>query len=430
MFFSSDRTGAAGDQPVGTFVGEYQLAVSLDGQQWTEVANSDTRQPVSEAHRRKRLIDRVIAPQQRQRRQELNDQLAEVNRKIAEVPPLPSWWIGSFQQAPGPFHVFLGGSPQRPGTEVVSASLSALDRVMHGYKLAADAPESQRRRQLAEWIAADDNPLTPRVLVNRLWHYHFGTGIVDSPSDFGFMGGRPTHPELLDWLASQLHASGWHLKPLHKLIMTSQTYRQASGYDQRAASIDADSRFLWRFPPRRLNAEEIRDTILVLAGKMDFRAGGPGFRLYKYMQDNVATYEPLDHFGPETYRRSVYHQNARAMLIDMMTEFDAPDCAFATPRRVATTTPLQALTMMNHSFTLDMARFLAERIEREPAQDGQHDDHTADSTAAEVTRAFELAFQRQPADNELQAAVQLVHKYGLPALCRAILNSNELIYVY
>ncbi len=429
VVFSSDRTGAAGDQSVGTFVGEYQIAVSVDGQDWQEVASSETRQPVTEAHRRKRLVDRAITKQQRQRRADLNAQLAEVNRQISEVPPLPSWWVGTFQQADGPFHIFVGGSPQKIGDVVVPASVSALDRVTHSYKLAADAPESERRRQLAEWITAPDNPLTPRVLANRLWHYHFGTGIVDTPSDFGFMGGRPTHPELLDWLATQVHSADWQLKGLHKLIMSSQTYQQVSDLDEAAARIDADSRYLWRFPPRRLSAEEIRDTILMIAGKMDFTAGGPGFRLYRYLQDNVATYVPLDQFGPATYRRSVYHQNARAMLIDMMTEFDAPDCAFATPRRSATTTPLQALTMMNHSFTIDMARFLAERIERDVPPKASGADSAASETAAQVMRAFELAFARQPDEHEITAAVGLVQQYGLPAFCRAILNTNELIYV-
>ncbi len=429
VVFSSDRTGAAGDQSVGTFVGEYQIAVSVDGMDWQQVASSRTRQPVTEAHRNKRLVEGIITPEQRQRRADLTAQLAELDRQITAVPPLPAWWIGTFQPADGPFHVFIGGSPQRTGEGVVPASLSALDRVAQGYQLAADAPETERRRQLAEWITAPDNPLTPRVLANRLWHYHFGTGIVDTPSDFGFMGGRPTHPELLDWLALQVQSANWQLKSLHKLMMTSQTYQQASDFSEAAARIDADSRYLWRFPPRRLSAEEIRDTLLMVAGKLDVTAGGPGFRLYRYLQDNVATYVPLDQFGPETYRRSVYHQNARAMVIDMMTEFDAPDCAFASPRRGATTTPLQALTMMNHSFSIDLARYLAERIRRDMEPAGNGDGPKTDITVAQVTRAFELAFARHPDQRELTAAVAVVENQGLPALCRAILNTNELIYV-
>src|SRR5690606_27525838 len=160
------------------------------------------------------------------------------------------------------------------------------------YTLPADAPEGERRLALANWITSETNPLTPRVLANRLWHYHFGTGIVDTPSDFGFLGGEPTHPELLDWLAGQLIAGGWRIKPLRSQVLLWQAYRQSGGYREQAADIDKDARLLWRFPPRRLAAEEIRDTMLLLAGKLQGvvdsvadgaaaanLAGGPGFRL-------------------------------------------------------------------------------------------------------------------------------------------------------
>jgi hypothetical protein len=419
VFFSSDRTGAAKGHPVASFVCEYRVEVSPDGQQWHEVANSHDRQPISARHRVTRLFNRVITPTERKRLAKSHADIARVDRAIASA-QLPAWWVGNFRSAAGPFHVFLGGSPQRKGAEVQPASLKTLARVTPGYQLTADAPESQRRLELARWIASSDNPLTPRVLANRIWHYHFGTGIVDTPSDFGFMGGRPTHPELLDWLARQIHDSGWRIKPLHKLLMLSATYRQASVHRADAAKVDGDSRLLWRFPPRRLSGEEIRDSVLAIAGQLNVSRGGPGFRLYRYLQDNVATYVPSDRLGAETYRRSVYHQNARASRIDLMTEFDCPDCAFPTPRRVATTTPLQALTLMNHSFTMDMAGFLAERLERETAP--------AD-TEAQVHRAFRLGFSRSPSSEERTAAEALIEKHGLEAFCRAILNANELIYV-
>jgi hypothetical protein len=286
--------------------------------------------------------------------------------------------------------------------------------------LGDDTPESQRRVQLADWIVHPDNPLTARVLANRIWHYHFGTGIVDTPSDFGYMGGQPTHPELLDWLADQLHQHQWRWKPLHRMIVLSEAYRQTSVHRDEAAAVDADSRLLWRFPPRRLSAEEIRDTMLLIAGRLDRQAGGPGFRLYRYLQDNVATYIPLDEHGPETYRRAVYHQNARASLLDLLTEFDCPDNAFSVPRRASTTTPLQALTMLNHRFSLDMADHLAERLAR---------DAGAGNPAAQVQRAFALAYSRAPDAHEQDLAVAVISQHGLGAFCRALLNSNELIYV-
>jgi hypothetical protein len=198
-----------------------------------------------------------------------------------------------------------------------------------------------------------------------------------------------------------------------------------------AAGIDADSRWLWRFPPRRLAAEELRDTFLSLSGKLAPDSGGPGFRLYRYLQDNVATYVPLDVHGPDTYRRAVYHQNARATRIDLLTEFDAPDCAFAAPRRDATTTPLQALTLLNHRFTLDMAQAWATRLQQGLASDTatRSGRGSTNDTARLVDLAFRQAFCRLPHDVERAAAVDLVAAHGLPALCRVLLNSNELVFV-
>jgi hypothetical protein len=352
---------------------------------------------------------------------ELESRIAELDKQIAALPSVPSLRVGRFEQPATPQHVFEGGDATRKGDEVPAASISTLGEVATAYELPSDALEKDRRLALARWIVADDNPLPPRVLVNRLWHHHFGTGIVATPSDFGTMGQPPTHPELLDWLARQLLADGWKLKSLHKLIVTSQTYRQSSAYRADAAHVDADARLLWRFPPRRLAAEEIRDTMLLLAGKLDERRGGPGFRLYEYTRDNVATYTPLETFGPETYRRSIYHQNARASVIDLLTDFDAPDCAFSNSRRITTTTPSQALALMNHRFTIDMCEAFAARLANET---GNND------ATAQVQRAFEVAFTREPDATELAAAAALVKEHGLPAFCRALLNANESIYVH
>ena len=200
--------------------------------------------------------------------------------------------------------------------------------------------------------------------------------------------------------------------------MTSQSYRQSAAWNEKAAHADGDSRLLWRFPPSRLSAEEVRDTILSVAGKLDVTMGGPGFKLYEYQQDNVATYVPLNVHGPETYRRAVYHHNARAARVDLMTEFDCPDPAFAEPRRAATTTPLQALTLMNHSFSLDMAKAFAERLE-----------HEAKSPADQVQRAFVLCYGRDANPEESSGGSKLIQAFGLRAFCRALLNSSELINV-
>jgi hypothetical protein len=238
------------------------------------------------------------------------------------------------------------------------------------------------------------------------------------------MGGRPTHPELLDWLTSEIiepkygvergeDMQAWKIKRMHKLIMMSRTYRQAGTYDPASAAVDANSRLLWRFPPRRLGAEEIRDSMLAVSGNLDTKMGGPGFRLYSYLRDNVSTYVPLDTFGAETYRRSVYHQNVRASRVDLMTDFDSPDCALAAPRRVNTTSPLQALTLMNHQFTMDIAGALAGLCSEESA----------------VLDAFRLILAREPESSELEGSKGLVSEHGLEALFRTLLNTNEFIYV-
>ncbi|MCB1224884.1 MAG: DUF1553 domain-containing protein [Verrucomicrobiales bacterium] len=429
VVFSSAKNEATPEQPKFAFVADYRIEVSTDGTHWTTVATSADRQPVvpfrsrnrgqSGAHLDQRLRQLEITAEEKQEKARLSRELAATTKAISAVPALPIAWLGTRnpKDAAGPFHIFTGGSPQRPGATVTPTSLSALSEVTPTFALPASTAEGDRRKSLAQWITDPANPLTWRVLANRVWHYHFGTGIVDTPNDFGFMGGRPTHPQLLDFLARQLQENGFHLKPLHRLIVTSRAYRQTSTWHETAAKIDGDARLLWRFPPRRLSAEELRDTLLTVSGKLDLQMGGPGFRLYHFMQDNVCTYEPLPIHGPETYRRAVYHQNARAAVVDLMTEFDQPDCAFSAPRRAQTTTPLQALTLLNHSFTLDMAEAFATRLQA-----------TSKLPPQQATHAFQIAYQRPPTATEQSRAVQLIQQHGLRALTRALLNSSELMY--
>jgi len=393
---------------------EYKVQVSLDGKSWTTVATDEGREPWTPAHGIARGRANVTTPEDGQKLAALDKQIASTRTKLNRVPKLPQIWAGNFAQPKEPTFVHKGGDPMKPGEPVVPASLSVLDQITQPYELKSDAPEGERRLALARWITGDDNPLTARVLVNRVWHYHFGVGIVDTPSDFGLLGGRPTHPELLDYLASRLIANGWKLKALHREILLSQTYLQSSAFRPDAAREDKDARLLWRFPPRRLSAEEIRDTMLAVAGKLQLEPmGGPGFRLYKHTENNVSTYFPLDTHGPETYRRAVYHQNVRASVVDVLSDFDLPDTAFAAPKRANTTTPLQALTLLNHSFTLDNAKAFAARLD---AKDP-------------IGSAYRLAFQRSPTASERNAATRLIAQHGIASFCRALLNANELLYL-
>ncbi|MCB1124119.1 MAG: DUF1553 domain-containing protein, partial [Verrucomicrobiae bacterium] len=305
VVFSSARGEQAPELFTLAFVADYRIEVSLDGEYWTEVANGSDRKPVPKmpgnparpeledktTHLEYRLQQLGMTEEEKLLMVDWKKELAEIRRAINEIPDLPTAWMGkhSEEDATGPFHVFIGGSPQRPGARVIPASLSTLSESAPRYQMSQQTSEADRRLQLAEWITHPENPLTPRVLANRLWHYHFGTGIVDTPNDFGYMGGRPTHPELLDFLATQLKENHWQLKAMHRLIMLSSAYRQSSVWRDVGGTLDADSRLLWRFPPRRLSAEEIRDSMLQVAGKLDTTMGGPGFRLYYYMQDNVST---------------------------------------------------------------------------------------------------------------------------------------------
>jgi hypothetical protein len=400
---------------------EYEVQVSLDGLAWQTVATSSGREPWTPAHGIEQAIREVITADEGQTLATLEKTVSETRRKLSEVQPLPEVWAGNFSQPSEPTFVQKGGDPMLPLRAVSPASLSVLDELTEPYELAQDAPEGERRLALARWITSDRNALTARVLANRIWHYHFGTGIVDTPSDFGFLGSSPTHPELLDYLASRLIANQWKLKAIHREILLSQTYRQSSTFVDSAAQVDKDARLLWRFPPRRLSAEEIRDTMLSVAGVLEHEPmGGPGFRLYKFTQNNVCTYFPLDHHGIETYRRAVYHQNARASVVDLLNDFDLPDTAFASPKRATTTSPLQSLTLLNHQFTLDMASELSKRI-------------AANATGLDaipfIQSAYQIVFQRVPSPSEITAARIVIDEYGPNALCRAMFNFNELIFI-
>ncbi|MCC2671894.1 MAG: Planctomycete cytochrome, partial [Armatimonadetes bacterium] len=205
---------------------------------------------------------------------------------------------------------------------------------------------------------------------------------------------------------------------LHKLICLSYAYRQASAPDGKGMAVDAGNQLLWRMPLRRLDAEAMRDAILATSGKLDRTAGGPSFQLFKYRIVNVAIYEPREEYGPETWRRSVYRQAARGFRDDLLGTFDCPETAQRTPRRPSTTTALQALSLLNGPFMTQQAGFLAERVQREAGA----------VPAAQITRAFQLAFGRLPTGDEQRAAADLTRKHGLPALCRALMNANEFLY--
>jgi hypothetical protein len=281
------------------------------------------------------------------------------------------------------------------------------------------APEAERRKALARWIADPANPMPARVMVNRVWQYHFTRGLVATPSDFGFNGALPSHPELLDWLAATYMAGGWRLKPMHRIIVTSASYRQSSRLDKRAQAIDRDNRLIWRMSPRRLEAESIRDAILAVSGCLDTRMGGPGYTIWEKNTNYVAVYKPLTELGLDAFRRMVYQFKPRSQPDPTFGAFDCPDAALVAPRRNVSTTALQALNLLNGEFVVRQAACFAERLRAEAGSD----------PARQIDRGFRLAFGRPPSFAERAAAISLIASHGGSAFCRAIYNANEFIYV-
>jgi hypothetical protein len=313
-------------------------------------------------------------------------------------------------------HVLLRGSVSSPG-EVVSADvLTALASRLPATKVAADAGDDARRAGLAGWIADARNPLFARVMANRLWQYHFGVGLVETPSDLGFNGGRPSHPELLDWLARELIDSGWSLKHVHRLIVTSAAYRQASAARPDAARIDADNRLVWRKSPRRLEAESLRDAVLAVTGDLDPTLGGAPYLDFKtYFFKGTQFYDPIEQVGTGFRRRSLYRLWARGGRDPLLDALDCPDPSATTPRRAVTSTPLQALTLFNNAFVLHQAEVFASRLKGEPRE--------------QVRRAYRLALGREPTPAEERVVVPFVERHGAAALARVLFNTSEFLTV-
>jgi hypothetical protein len=279
-------------------------------------------------------------------------------------------------------------------------------------------PKKKRRRIFAEWIASDKNPLTARVMANRIWQFHFGTGIVSTPSDFGRNGTPPSHPLLLDWLASELIASKWSLKHLHRLILKSKTWLQDSIPKPTGMRIDAGSRLLWRFPGRRLNAESIRDSILQASGVLDHRMGGTGFSPFEVHMENVRHYHPKKIFGPKDWRRMIYMTKVRQESEAVFGAFDCPDGSLAVAKRSRSTTPLQALNLLNSTFIIQQATLFAKRLESKAKTD-----------TARIEHAWQICFQHPPTAADISDSKAFIKEQGLVQFARAMLNSNELVFI-
>jgi hypothetical protein len=289
------------------------------------------------------------------------------------------------------------------------------------FDLPTNHPEAARRAALAKWITRKDNPLTWRSIVNRVWLWHFGRGLVTTPNDFGRMGQLPSHPALLDWLAVEFRDSGGSFKHLHRLIVSSATYRQSSTVSDAFAKIDSNNRYLWRMNRRRLEAEELRDAILATSGALNKKPGGPGFYLFKLEKTEHSPHYEYHKFDPadtKSHRRSVYRFIVRSQPDPFMTTLDCADSSQSTPQRGETLTALQALSLLNNKFTLEMSNRFAARLQKE-----------SKTLRAQIHRAHQLTTGRPPTERELASLENFAQQHGLTNLCRVFFNLSEFTYL-
>lgn len=323
---------------------------------------------------------------------------------------------------PRPIHILARGQVTTPGKAVGPGTLSALSFAPARFTLPENAPEGERRAALAHWLTDPANPLTWRSMVNRVWQYHFGRGLVDTPNDFGRNGSPPTHPELLDWLATEFRDGGGSLKALHRLIVTSATYRQAVVANVAAESRDSGNTLLWRQNRRKLEAEAVRDAVLAVSGTLDLKMGGPGWKDFVIERPEHSPhyrYDKADHEDAATWRRSVYRFVVRSQTQPWMTALDCADPSMRVDKRNESLSPLQALALLNNGFMLTQAQHFAARVQRE----------RPDDVGRQVERAHTLALGRAPTADAHAELAAFARAHGLPALCRALLNLNEFSFV-
>lgn len=381
--------------------------------------------------------DPKVRPKEREQFRQLTTQSRFLKQNLKRLEPVAMSLRHSFGPPYEPSvptsRVMIRGEYDNLGEVVSPGFLSAITGNQDPAPIRLDPfkrwPTRSRRMALAEWIASPDNPMTARVIANRLWHWHFGQGIVRTPSDFGYLSGGPSHRELLDWLAIQLVEENWSIKSLHRLIVNSAAYRQSSARDdERARELDPGNRLLWRFNRRRLEAEAIRDSVLAVSGRLNPEQFGlpifpplPGdvAEAVKYDESKWATQS-----GPEGRKRSLYIYQQRTLTMPLMQTFDAIVCDESRPRRPASVTALQALAMYNGEFINEEAKHFSARVAKlEPAD-----------SRAQVERAFELALGRCPTDSEATHLVNVIQSsddlaQGLTGVCRILYNMNEFVYV-
>ncbi len=398
---------------------------------------TEVRRWETEKNARIQALEARMARAEPKDRKSLDD---ELKRERETTPPFDAALaIAELNGSPKPTHVMLRGRVDSPGEEVRPSFPAIFDQVRSLSEVKETASRSMSRRQaLAQWIASPANPLTARVIVNRVWQHYFGVGLVPTPDDFGRTGLKPTHPELLDYLAARLLEEGWSLKRLHREILLSETYQQSTAATHRKAlGVDEGNRLLWRQNLRRMESEVVRDSFLAISGVLNRTQGGPSVFPTLPKEIHITQDSAGKGWGEssaeEQSRRSIYLMVKRALKLPLLEAFDFANCTSSMGQRPVTTTAPQALMALNDGFALTQADAFTTRVEREggPSTDGR------------IRRAFALAFQRQPSRTELRSALALLRdqstqgssdgvkepqRTALRSLCLSLLNASETVY--
>lgn len=349
---------------------------------------------------------------------------AEIMAKIAELraqsPDLPRGYFLHEPAQPPATHLLIRGKAARPGPQVEPGMPTVLVDAQPTFPPGKNT--SLRRLTLARWLAQPGNPLTARVIVNRIWHYHFGAGLVRTPNDFGILGQPPTHPELLDWLAARFIEEGWSIKKLHHLILTSNTYGMSREWHKEYAAKDPEGELLWRFPGRRLEVEAIRDSMLVVSGQLNPNMYGPSMYPEVPKEALAGSSDPDKIWKPfderEASRRTVYAFLKRSFIVPMLEVLDLCDTTRSAEKRLTTTVAPQALTLFNGAFVNRQAGHFANRLRQEAGTDVER----------QIELAYQLALCRPPTDSERTALREFLTRQSLEQMCRVIFNLNEFVY--
>jgi hypothetical protein len=412
--FSTDAKRGIKDGAITTYLFE----TSTEGTTWRELCKSLDHVGGNELDLptvSDEELTAALTPNARQQRQQLQTQLQHLQTQIEAAPAIAKIYAAKPKELEKAY-LLERGNVKRQTEELTPGILSA---VGGEFPTIDSSDPAARRIALANWIASPKNPLTARVIVNRLWYHHFGNGIVNTPSDFGVNGDRPSHPELLDWLAVDFMENGWSLKRLHRQILLTQAYQQSGALNEKAFAVDAGNRLLWRMPLKRMDAETLRDTVLAATGNLNLKMGGPSYFLQQKGSRGSYIYKALDNDGPEVWRRAIYRFVVRGGERIMMDSFDCPDPSVATPQRANSNTPVQALTLMNNPFVIKQAGLLATRLETE----------SPNNPSAQIQRAYQILYGRNPSPTESARDQRFLQTQTLAAWTRALFNSNEFLYV-